>query len=130
MKVLVCGGRTWGEYLRDKPEGITIAQRQFLWYTLSGFEPAITEVIHGGAKGADRMAAKWAYANGVNETCVRADWNTHGRSAGPIRNQEMLDLEPGVVIAFPGGKGTADMVTRARKAGVRVVLPCQSTCAD
>jgi hypothetical protein len=52
-----------------------------------------------------------------------ADWNTHGRAAGPIRNQRMLDeVKPELVVAFPGGRGTADMVRRAREAGVNVYL--------
>lgn len=51
-----------------------------------------------------------------------ADWNAHGRSAGPIRNAKMLaEGKPDLVVAFPGGKGTAHMVGIARKAGVPVV---------
>ena len=47
---------------------------------------------------------------------VDADWAKYGPVAGPIRNQDMLDLHrPKMVIAFPGGKGTADMVKRAKK---------------
>ena len=47
-----------------------------------------------------------------------ADWTKHGKAAGPIRNQKMLDECPDLVVAFPGGKGTADMVRRAMKAGI------------
>jgi hypothetical protein len=55
-----------------------------------------------------------------NPVAVMADWSI-GRKAGPIRNQRMLDEHaPDLVVAFPGGRGTADMVRRARKSGVEV----------
>jgi hypothetical protein len=50
-----------------------------------------------------------------------AQWKKHGRAAGPIRNQRMLDEgKPDLVVAFPGGRGTADMIRRAERAGVPV----------
>jgi hypothetical protein len=59
---------------------------------------------------------------GVPVSAHPADWFSHGKAAGPIRNQEMLAMEaPALVVAFPGGRGTADMVRRARKAGVDVL---------
>lgn len=55
-------------------------------------------------------------------TCFRADWEQCGRQAGPLRNARMLaEGRPDAVIAFPGGKGTADMVRKARAAGLPVV---------
>jgi UDP-N-acetylmuramoylalanine-D-glutamate ligase len=51
-----------------------------------------------------------------------ADCETHGRSADPIRNRRTLDEgKPDLVVAFPGGRGTAHMVSQARAAGVRVI---------
>lgn len=51
----------------------------------------------------------------------KADWDKHGKAAGPIRNQQMLDEgKPDLVLAFAGGKGTDDMCRRARAAGVEV----------
>jgi hypothetical protein len=81
----------------------------------------ISEIIHGGAKGADLFAGKWATMNGIKETAVPADWNKHGRAAGPIRNQLMLEMKPDGVVAFPGGRGTADMANRAEKSGIKVM---------
>ena len=84
--------------------------------------PPSTVIIHGAAKGADSLASEWAALNEVKEEVFPADWKTHGRAAGPIRNQQMLDEgKPDLVIAFPGGRGTADMVKRARKAGIEVM---------
>ena len=68
------------------------------------------------ARGADRFAQEWANANGVAWIVYDANWTKHGRAAGPIRNQQMLDEgRPTLVVAFPGGRGTADMVRRARE---------------
>lgn len=54
-----------------------------------------------------------------------ADWKKHKKAAGPIRNQLMLDseiehIEECLLVAFPGGKGTADMVRRAMRFGIEV----------
>ena len=82
----------------------------------------IDTVIEGDARGADRMAGEWAQCHGVQNLKFRAEWEKLGRKAGPIRNQLMLDEgRPDLVVAFPGGRGTADMVRRARAAGIDVI---------
>lgn len=108
--VLVCGGRDYADRERV---------RQVL---LEGhLRERIGLLVHGGADGADRLADEWARANCVHVAEVRALWSHLGKAAGPIRNGVMLLLRPDVVVAFPGGHGTADMVRQARAAGVRVV---------
>ena len=68
------------------------------------------------------MAGYWARKRGVTNTKFKADWETFGKAAGPIRNQEMLVLSmPELVVAFPGGRGTEDMIKRSKKAGVEVI---------
>lgn len=108
MRVLVCGGR-------DYHESDTV------WMLLNDFAPTV--VIHGACpRGADKAADQWAKRMRRSVEAFPADWDTHGRAAGPIRNQRMLDEgKPDLVLAFPGGRGTADMVRRAKKAGVRVI---------
>ena len=111
MRVLVCGGRDYRKV-------------DVLFAALDRFhaDTPITLVIHGAASGADRLAAHWAKSRRVRAIYYRADWQEHGRSAGPIRNQRMVDqARPQYVIAFPGGVGTADMVRRARTADIPVV---------
>lgn len=82
----------------------------------------VWRLVHGGARGADALGQRWASARDVTTVVYPARWSEHGRAAGPIRNQLMLDQQcPGLVIAFPGGRGTADMVERAKKAGVEVI---------
>ena len=109
MRVLVCGGRDF-------------ADGEMAFDALDKLAGDATEVIHGGARGADRLAHDWAAMRSKTYRAFPANWAEHGKAAGPIRNQQMLDDgKTDLVIAFPGGKGTADMVRRARHAGVRVV---------
>ena len=70
-------------------------------------------------QGADQLAVEWAKAHGVPGFCYPAFWKQDGRSAGPRRNQRQLEkFKPDIVVALPGGDGTADMVERATRAGV------------
>jgi hypothetical protein len=111
MRVLVCGGRDYPDSGRDS-----------LFASLDRLLVGATWLIHGDARGVDRLAGQWAHQRGIPVTPFPANWNAYGKRAGWLRNQEMLDIgKPDLVIAFPGGGGTADMVRRARKAGVRVV---------
>ncbi len=85
----------------------------------------IALVIHGGAKGADYLAALWARDRGIPALSFPAEWTTYGKRAGPIRNQQMIDEgKPDGVVAFPGRTGTADMTARARRAGLKIWEPC------
>lgn len=107
MKILVCGGR----YFSDQKHVDKV---------LDMLQPSV--LIHGAAKGADSCAADWGKRNPDVETkAFPADWDTHGKSAGPIRNREMLRENPEIVVAFAGGKGTADMVKIAKKASLQVL---------
>lgn len=108
MRVLVCGGRDYD----DAKHLDSVLWRHWPYDLL----------IEGGARGADRLAATWARFNDVPVRTFPADWRTYGKRAGHIRNGDMLFIgKPDLVIAFPGGRGTADMVAQARAAGVRVV---------
>lgn len=110
MKVLVCGSRSWsrptliGKRLAKLPRG--------------------TEVIHGGARGADEFAAIYARALGLKETAYPADWRGKGRRAGIIRNLEMLDQNPDLVLAFWDGesRGTQHTIDEAESRGIRVEI--------
>ena len=111
MKVIVCGGRDY-------------ANVEFLTLVLDELHAKmpISQVIQGGAKGADSLAFDWAIrTKGVSVTTHHAEWEKYGRRAGPIRNGLMLEDCPDLVVAFPGGRGTADMVRQAKAAGIQVV---------
>lgn len=114
MRVLVCGSR----YLTEE-HGVAILER------LERLPGEDHHLIWGGADGADTLARHAAGVLGWTSTEFPADWKRHGRTAGPLRNQRMLDEgRPDVVLAFHTeaglGRGTADMVRRARAAGVPV----------
>ncbi len=117
LRVLVCGGRDYGN--RDHIHN-TLCR-------LDAERGPIGVVIHGAATGADHEGMIWAQmmaesGRKIMHAPFRADWRRHGRAAGPLRNQRMLDEgRAELVIAFPGGRGTADMVRRARAAGVEVI---------
>lgn len=108
-RVLVCGGRDYADYWT-------------VFEVLDGQHRAspITLVMNGGALGADAFARRWAAERGISCDTYHADWLHHGKAAGPIRNARMLEAMPDLVIAFPGGKGTADMTRQAKLAGIQV----------
>lgn len=121
-RVLVCGGRDYDD-------------RDHIWNTLTAI-PDVTCIIHGCATGADSEAMIVAEALGIKHAPFRADWQKYGRAAGPIRNRRMItEGKPDLVVAFPGGRGTADMVRRARVAGIPVMIikervPVDNPCGD
>lgn len=129
MKVLVCGGRDFGSVPNKVgiPEELLAERRlqqDFVNDKLDElFNFELPEcVIEGGATGADTCAMWWATTNGVPVKTYAAEWDKHGKSAGSIRNQRMLfEAKPDLVIAFPGGDGTADMVAKAKRGGVEVI---------
>ncbi len=114
-KVIICGSRTWDDWklIRERiaalPEGTVVAQ--------------------GGAHGADDIARICASQRGLDVREFPARWALWGKQAGMLRNQQMLNaVKPVLVIAFTynlaTSKGTRDMITRAREAGVPTeVLP-------
>lgn len=115
--VLVCGGRGWPA---------TQEQRRQMKVALDELHlnRPIDILVTGGADGADRLADFWAKSKGIQRVVVPANWEGQGISAGPKRNELMLRLLlPNKVVAFPGGRGTADMVRRARQEGIYVVEP-------
>lgn len=112
MIVLVCGDRFW----TDKEK---IRERL-------GRLPAGSTVIHGAARGADSIAGAIAQEFGFKVRAFPADWAKHGKAAGPIRNLQMLDEKPELVIAFhsnlANSKGTKHTVTEAWSRGITVEI--------
>lgn len=104
LRVLVCGGRAFSD-----PAAV--------FEELDRLKPAL--VITGGAGGADFAALEWARHRGVPVAVFEPHWKALGKAAGPLRNGWMLKYgQPDMVLAFPGGAGTADMLRQARAARV------------
>ena len=110
MKLIIAGSRTFTDY-------------QLLCQTLAPEKHRITQVITGGARGADRLGIRWAVSHSVRLKGFPADWQRFGKSAGVRRNFQMA--QAGVVlIAFWDGQspGTAHMVQCLRQLGKPVVV--------
>lgn len=100
-----CGGRDF----QDKA---------LVYRTLDDLDPDV--VIVGDADGSDKLTREWAAERGVPLMVFPAHWDYYGKSAGPQRNAYMLKYgDPDTLVAFPGGRGTADMIRR-----------CTSACLD
>ena len=78
-------------------------------------------LVHGGGPGVEKIAARWAERNGVHQVVCKPDWDRHGRAAPFRRNEELLNLLPKGVIAFPGSGITENLVDRARQLGIPVM---------
>lgn len=110
MKVLCCGDRAWSNDL---------CIYDALRYLGDG-----TVVVHGACRGADRLCGRVAESLGYGVVSVPADWDTHGKAAGIIRNQKMLTDHPDIAFWFAfhnnlsESRGTADMVARLTKRGI------------
>ncbi len=111
-RVAVTGGRDF----RDRSYVYTVLDRVHQASTVS-------VLLVGDARGADTHALNWALARGIPFLVFRADWNSKGLAAGPLRNQDIIDTgRPDLVVSFPGGRGTADMLNRARRAGIELLV--------
>lgn len=79
----------------------------------------VTEVVSGGAKGADLGGEKWAESKGIPVKKFLPEWKKYGRAAGPERNREMVKYADAVAV-FPGGKGTLSLYNLSKKAGLLI----------
>jgi hypothetical protein len=108
MKVLVCGSR----YFNNK---------ELMEDVLKEYD--IRCIIEGEARGADTLAREYAERQGIHVLAFPAQWEKHGKAAGPIRNTEMLRVgQPELVVAFrrQNSRGTQNMINQAEKAGIPV----------
>lgn len=118
MRVVICGGRDY-----------VLTQADAAWLDALHAEHRFTLVIEGGCRRkdyrgddlptADFGAYRWARSRGIPTATMDANWDLHGKAAGPIRNGHMAMLAE-ICIAFPGGRGTNDMCEQAEARGLRV----------
>ncbi len=116
---LICGGRDFADVEMFKSAMSDLVRWQGMPRRI--IEGGALRITEEGIKvGADYLAGEWAKKHALDLCVEKPDWETYGRAAGPIRNAKMLEHNPHLVVAFPGGRGTADMVRRSRKAGVDI----------
>ena len=110
LRLIVCGGRDYTD-------------RDHVFAVLDDIHAkrTISLIIEGDALGADRLARGWAQSRRVPYRTEKPNWLQLGRAAGPDRNAMMLSLNPDGVVAFPGGRGTADMIRQAEEMGYPVM---------
>lgn len=113
MRVIVTGSREW-----SGPDALAVIDRR-----LSTLPPGST-VVHGACRGVDEIAGRCAARMGFAVEPHPAEWDRHGKAAGPRRNEAMLAAGADLVIAFHDdldhSRGTKHMVSIARRAGVPV----------
>jgi hypothetical protein len=105
MNVVITGGRDF-------------ADRDLLFAVLDDIHDTrgpITLIRNGGMTGADALSSRWAYERQVDTECVGALWGQYRKRAGPIRNEWMISRGTDVLVAFPGGRGTANTIEIARR---------------
>ena len=105
MRLAIVGSRDYTNYNEFK---------QYIdrWISKNG-RPKL--IVSGGAQGADKLAEQYARANVIKTQIFKADWQTYGRAAGPMRNTEIVDNSD-AIIAFVGPKsvGTLDTIQKAK----------------
>lgn len=106
MKLIIAGGRDYYFDHDDLAKLLPLVDR-------------VTEVVCGGATGADACGKTWGEAHGIPVKPFLPDWKKHGRAAGPIRNREMAEYADAVAL-FPGGRGTASMFSEAKRVGIKI----------
>ncbi len=126
MKSIICGGRNYAD-LTNKNKKISVSKYEikFVKHMLSYLKNrlGLDAIKNGGAKGVDSCAHSWANENDVHSARYPADWAKYGKGAGPIRNAQMLeDNDVDVVVSFPGGNGTEDMIAKAKAKNVPVLM--------
>lgn len=97
MRLVVVGSRNYTD-------------RAFVFQVLDMYKINTVEIdtiVSGGAAGPDTFAAEWADENGIQKHIILADWQTHGKSAGFIRNSDLWDnADEGVAFWDGKSKGT------------------------
>lgn len=108
MKTIIAGGRDITDH-----KHLTDAVKSCPW--------SVDEVVCGGARGVDQLGAVYAYAMKKPIKHFPADWNTHGKAAGPIRNAQMAEYADALILIWDGkSRGSASMKREAEKRGLRV----------
>lgn len=115
-RVLVTGSRDWPDpsYVHRVLDAVCAN---------NGWHRGDITVVHGGARGVDAYADDWARNRGVCTEVHKADWARHGRGAGPIRNQAMVNAGADICAAFihQGSRGASHCADAAERAGIPVL---------
>jgi hypothetical protein len=114
MKIIIAGSRDFDDY--------KMLERYCDHFFRDKIADEVT-ILCGMSKGADLLGRKYAISRGFNVKEYPADWETHGKAAGPIRNAEMADNADGLIAFYDGeSKGTGNMIKEAEKRELQVCI--------
>lgn len=130
FRILVTGSRDWDDRLTIYRALNSVCEAADLLYPPDQYgntlpDPSKFVVVHGACPtGADRIADDWCVGNFFLAEEHPADWETHGKAAGPIRNAEMVNLGADICLAFPlpSSRGTKNCMRLAREAGIPIAV--------
>jgi len=118
MKTIIAGSRDIVDYGLVKE-----AMNRIPW--------EVSEIVSGKAKGVDSLGERWASENNISIKSFPADWETYGKSAGPIRNAQMAKYADALVAIWDGkSRGTSNMINEAKELGLKVVIFLESELRD
>jgi hypothetical protein len=112
MKIIIAGGRDFWDYnlVKSKLDKVLNHYKEF-------------EIVCGKASGADTLGERYAKENNLFVAEFPADWNTYGKKAGYLRNEEMAKYADGLIAFWDGkSKGTLSMINLANKYGLQVSI--------
>lgn len=114
VRVIICGSRRWTD--RD------VITNRLHDLVLSYPPHTPITIVHGDARGADRISVQEALKHGLRVEAHPAEWDTYGKAAGPLRNTKMASLGADLCIAFlkDGSRGTMHMIEAAHNCGIPV----------
>lgn len=114
FKLIIAGGRTYSDFNQVEASFLAYLEEHQL-------ESKDMLIVSGGASGADRLGEQLAKKHGLAVKVFPADWNQHGKAAGPIRNKEMATFADGLLAFWDGAsRGTKSMIALAKGEGLTV----------
>lgn len=114
-RVIIAGGREFQDYalLKEKCE----------YYLQNKLQTDTVIIVSGHATGADSLGERYASEKGLSVELHPADWQRHGRAAGPIRNEEMASVADALIAFWDGqSRGTKNMIDTANAKGLKVAI--------
>lgn len=112
FRVIIAGSRDFADYelLKEKCDKIL----------LNKLADSAVEIVSGGARGADALGERYARERNLAVKIFKADWDTHGKKAGFLRNAEMANYAEALIAFDKGSSGTGHMVKLAKQKGLLV----------
>lgn len=114
-RVIIAGGRDFQDY--------DLVQKKVGYYLQNKLKSDTVIVVSGHATGSDTLGERYAREHDLKCELYPADWNTHGKAAGPIRNAQMADVAQALIAFWDGeSRGTKNMIDTAKAKGLKVVV--------